>query len=33
LQWKHLLVEPVPMFVLTDFKAKKRRKDRLPGCP
>ncbi len=28
LQWKHLVLEPVPMFVLTDFKAKKRRKDR-----
>ncbi|HEY7152458.1 MAG TPA: site-specific integrase [Gemmataceae bacterium] len=28
LQWKHLVLEPVPMFVLTDFKAKQRRKDR-----
>lgn len=28
LQWKHLVLVPVPMFVLTDFKAKKRRKDR-----
>src|SRR5262245_3508172 len=28
LQWKHLVLEPVPVFVLTDFKAKKRRKDR-----
>src|SRR5207249_1593588 len=27
-QWKHLILEPVPMFVLKDFKAKKRRKDR-----
>jgi len=28
LQWKHLVTQPVPMFVLHDFKAKKRRKDR-----
>jgi integrase len=28
LQWKHLALEPVPMFALSDFKAKKRRKDR-----
>jgi integrase len=28
LRWKYLLLEPVPMFVLTDFKAKERRKDR-----
>ncbi|MFO0881789.1 MAG: site-specific integrase [Gemmataceae bacterium] len=27
LQWKHLVLEPVPMFVLTEFKARKRRKD------
>jgi integrase len=27
-QWKHLTLEPVPMFVLRDFKAKKRRKNR-----
>ena len=27
-QWKHLVLTPVPMFVLTDFKAKQRRKDR-----
>lgn len=27
-QWKHLVSEPVPMFVLRDFKAKKRRKDK-----
>lgn len=26
-QWKHLVYEPVPMFILRDFKAKKRRKD------
>jgi integrase len=28
LQWKHLVYEPVPMFVLRDFKAKGRRKDK-----
>ncbi|MBL8792424.1 MAG: tyrosine-type recombinase/integrase [Planctomycetia bacterium] len=28
LQWKHLTIEPVPAFVLRDFKAKNRRKDR-----
>ena len=28
LQWKHLTLEPAAMFVLTEFKAKKRRKDR-----
>ena len=28
LQWKHLVLEPVPLFVLTDFKARRRRKDR-----
>lgn len=28
LQWKHLATEPVPMFVLQDFKARSRRKDR-----
>lgn len=28
LQWKHLVLEPVPMFVLTDFKARQRRTDR-----
>jgi len=28
LQWKHLLATPVPAFVLHDFKAKNRRKDR-----
>jgi integrase len=27
-QWKHLVYEPVPMFMLRDFKAKKRRKDK-----
>jgi hypothetical protein len=27
-QWKHLVYEPVPMFVLRDFKAKKRRKNK-----
>ena len=27
LQWKHLRVEPVPAFVLTDFKAKELRRD------
>jgi integrase len=27
-RWKDLVHEPVPMFVLKDFKAKKRRKDR-----
>ena len=27
-QWQHLALEPVPMFVLKDFKAKQRRKDR-----
>jgi integrase len=27
-QWKHLVYEPVPMFVLRDFKAKERRKDK-----
>jgi hypothetical protein len=33
LQWKHLVLEPVPMFVLADFKAKKRRKDRRSAHP
>lgn len=28
LQWHHLVLEPVAMLVLVDFKAKKRRKDR-----
>jgi integrase len=28
LQWKHLALQPVPMFVLADFKARARRKDR-----
>jgi integrase len=28
LQWKHLTIEPVPAFVLRDFKARNRRKDR-----
>lgn len=28
-QWKHLVYEPVPMFVLKDFKAKNRRKDKM----
>ena len=28
IQWKHLLYEPTPMFVLKDFKAKKRRKEK-----
>lgn len=28
LRWKHLTYEPAPMFVLKDFKAKKRRKDK-----
>jgi integrase len=28
LQWKQLADQPVPMFVLRDFKAKKRRKDK-----
>ena len=28
LQWKHLVLTPVPMFVLNDFKAKQRRQDR-----
>jgi integrase len=28
LQWKHLVYQPVPVFVLKDFKAKGRRKDR-----
>lgn len=28
LQWKHLVLAPVPMFVLPDFEARKRRKDR-----
>jgi hypothetical protein len=27
-QWKHLTTAPVPMFVLRDFKARKRRKDK-----
>lgn len=27
-QWKHLVYQPVPMFVFKDFKAKKRRKDK-----
>ena len=27
-QWKHLAYEPAPMFVLRDFKAKNRRKDK-----
>jgi integrase len=27
-QWKHLVYEPVPMFVLRDFKAKDRRKEK-----
>jgi integrase len=27
-QWKHLTYDPVPMFVLREFKAKDRRKDR-----
>jgi integrase len=27
-QWKHLAYQPEPMFVLKDFKARKRRKDR-----
>jgi integrase len=27
-QWKQLTYDPVPMFVLRDFKAKKRRKDK-----
>ena len=27
-QWKHMRDDPAPMFVLTDFKAKRRRKDR-----
>src|SRR5262249_20033493 len=26
--WKHLVLKPVPLFVLTDFKARDRRKDR-----
>jgi integrase len=28
LQWEHLIYEPVPVFVLRDFKGKKRRKDK-----
>src|SRR5262245_61846462 len=28
LQWKHLLLQPYPLFELRDFKAKSRRKDR-----
>jgi integrase len=28
LQWKHLVYQPAPMFVLRDFKARNRRKDR-----
>ena len=28
LRWKHLVYDPTPMFVLKDFKAKKRRKDK-----
>jgi len=28
IQWKHLVLDPVPLFVLTDFKSKKQRKDR-----
>jgi integrase len=28
LRWKHLTYEPAPMFVLKDFKGKKRRKDK-----
>jgi integrase len=28
LRWKYLVIEPIPMFELKDFKAKKRRKDR-----
>jgi integrase len=28
LQWKHLTYEPAPMFILREFKARKRRKDR-----
>ena len=27
-RWKHLVYEPVPMFVLRDFKAKMRRRDK-----
>jgi site-specific recombinase XerD len=29
LQWKHLVLQPHPMFELTEFKAKSRRTDRL----
>ena len=25
-QWKHLMLEPVPMFRMTEYKAKNRRK-------
>lgn len=28
-QWKHLVYEPVPMFVLKEFKARDRRKDKM----
>jgi len=28
-QWKHLVYSPVPMFVLREFKAKNRRKDKV----